>query len=197
MFLCSGCIGQGGPWVTTNFWEDWPPFFAVPSFKFKPTFHVVFLNCFGQSFTRRSGLLHLNNCGSFSDITPLHWQTMWCSLMMGLHHQPLLSFLQLHQQRTQPPSPHLVLGLSFPQFHGLPPMWIGMWRCGYPSTSLMETDFLWVRTSYIWTPSSSRFLGTEDLWLLPTFPASGQQGTIQNRWQDFYHWPYGPTSANI
>ena len=45
-------------WAATNLWEVQPPFFAIPSFKFKPVFLAVFPRSFGQSFTRWSGLSH-------------------------------------------------------------------------------------------------------------------------------------------
>ena len=141
-FYALGALPRVASLIATNFWEDWPPFFAIPSFKFNlPSlwFSPVPL---GSLSPGDLGCNTQSNCSSFSDITLLHWQTVQCSLVTGLHCQPPLLFPHLPQQRTWPPSPHWVLGLSLPQFHDLPPLQIGLWRCGYPSTSWMEIDFL-------------------------------------------------------
>ena len=98
-----------------------------------------------------------SNCGSFSGITLLQWWTRQYSLMTGLLYQLHLTVLHPLQQRTRPPSHHWVLGLSLPQFHCLQLLQIGLWRCGYSSTSWMEIDFPGVRMSYVWAPSGSGF----------------------------------------
>ena len=54
-----------------------------------------------------------------------------------------LTFLHPLQQRTQPLSSHHGFwAWVFLQFHNHLPLWIRLWRCGYPSTSWMEIDFL-------------------------------------------------------
>ena len=57
MFYAQGVLSRVTSCVTPTFWGDWPPFFAVPSFKFKHTFLVVLSIFFGKSFTKWSGLL--------------------------------------------------------------------------------------------------------------------------------------------
>ena len=159
-FLHFGASPRVGSCVATYFWEDQLPFFAVHTFKFKPIFLAFFPFPLGNPAPGDLCCHTQSNCSSFSDITLLHWQTTQQSLVRDLHHWLCLSFPHPPQQRTQPPYPHQVLGLSLPQFHDFLLLQIELWRCSYPSTCWMDIDSLWVRTHYIWTPGN-RGLGEQ------------------------------------
>ena len=156
-FYAQGALSGVACLVATNFWEDQSPFFAIPFLSLNLLSLWLSPVLSGSLSPGDQGYHTQSHCSSFSDITLLHWWTMWCSLVTGLHHWPPQSFPHLSQQGTQPPSP---LGfwawvcLHFTIFYHCRLGWEGAITLQLPGWKEIS---LWVRMSYIQTPSSSGF----------------------------------------